>query len=119
MAPASATHLTQDDLDKREEKKASEWYKLANLVATYCFPFLMLATGAAGAMLLAHDRQLTAMGANQYTIANAKEDGEKARAEREKISDRINKQDERIHALQLELRDGQYKILEEIQKLNK
>lgn len=102
---------------RNEKPGVSDWFKIVNLIATVGFPFLMMGIGALSAMLIDHDRQLAAIGANRYTVSDAKHDNEQNRAEREKISDRITKQDERIHALQLELRDGQFKILEEIQSL--
>lgn len=89
----------------------TDWFKTANFLTVVLMPFVLAFGGYLLGVIVQHDRDLTAIKSNRYTVSDAKSD-------RDKMDDRISAVNESVHRLEIKLVEGQNEILRHLKQAN-
>jgi len=85
----------------------ADWFKTANFLTVVLMPFVLGFGGYVLAVIVEHDRGLTTIRSNRYTMADAKVD-------RDRTDDKISAISESVHRLEVKLVEGQNEILQHL-----
>jgi len=89
--------------DEEQQKSKTDWFRIATVVSTLCFPLI---TGTGGYLLgvvIDHDRKITTMSATK--------------ADQTSVSSEIKGLTESVHKLELHIAESNRQILDEIRAM--